>query len=367
TGAWYWYAKALKAETLWVAAKKAGMTVGSVGWPVTVGADIDYNVPEIWDPSEHPPTGKRTIENSTPGLIDKIIAAGSPGKADDFRTNATEFIIKNYRPNLVLLHLFELDDTEHKFGPLTPQAFETMEKEDGYIGGIVQAIRDAGIADKTTFFIVSDHGFAAISKTFEPDVLLVKAGLITLGPDGKPVSWKAAAWADGGSCGIVLADPKDKETEKAVTELFSKLVTKPSSPVNRVIPRKELDQLEAMPQAVIMLDANPGFTFEEALTGPSVRDSRKDQRGTHGYLPSRAEMRSSLIVFGEDARVGERVSVARMIDIGPTAAAVLGLDLADSEGAPLAQMVKPGTIQPLSPEQRKEKRSNRKKRNTGKP
>ncbi|HYM00609.1 MAG TPA: ectonucleotide pyrophosphatase/phosphodiesterase, partial [Blastocatellia bacterium] len=109
TGDWYWYSKALTAETLWMAAKIAGLTVGSVGWPVTVGADIDYNVPEIWDPSEHPPTGKRTVENSTPGLIDKITAAGPPGTADEFRTNATAFIIKNYKPNLVLLHLYELD------------------------------------------------------------------------------------------------------------------------------------------------------------------------------------------------------------------------------------------------------------------
>jgi len=44
---WYWYAKALKAETLWTVAKKAGLTTAAVGWPVTVGAEIDYNVPEI--------------------------------------------------------------------------------------------------------------------------------------------------------------------------------------------------------------------------------------------------------------------------------------------------------------------------------
>jgi predicted AlkP superfamily pyrophosphatase or phosphodiesterase len=50
TREWYWFAEALKTETLWSVAKKAGLVTASVGWPVTVGADIDYNVPEISDP-----------------------------------------------------------------------------------------------------------------------------------------------------------------------------------------------------------------------------------------------------------------------------------------------------------------------------
>src|SRR2546427_4104140 len=60
TREWYWFSEALKTETLWSMAKKSGLVTANVGWPVTVGADIDYNVPEIADPKENPPTGKRT-------------------------------------------------------------------------------------------------------------------------------------------------------------------------------------------------------------------------------------------------------------------------------------------------------------------
>src|SRR5712692_7023075 len=79
TREWYWYADAIKTETLWSMAKKAGLVTATVGWPVTVGANIDYNVPEIFDPKENPPTGKRTAQYATPGLLAKALAAGSGG------------------------------------------------------------------------------------------------------------------------------------------------------------------------------------------------------------------------------------------------------------------------------------------------
>jgi hypothetical protein len=75
--------------------------------------------------------------------------------------------------------------------------------------------------DQTTFFLVSDHGFAAVSRRFEPNVVLVKEKLITLNESGKPTSWKAAAWPAGGSSAIVLHDAGDKETERRVTQIFS--------------------------------------------------------------------------------------------------------------------------------------------------
>jgi predicted AlkP superfamily pyrophosphatase or phosphodiesterase len=62
TKEWYWFSKDLKIETLWSMAKRAGLTTGNVGWPVTAGAEIDYNVPEIADPTEKIQTGKRTLQ-----------------------------------------------------------------------------------------------------------------------------------------------------------------------------------------------------------------------------------------------------------------------------------------------------------------
>jgi len=353
TREWYWFADALKTETLWSMAKKAGLVTAGVGWPVMVGADVDYNVPEIVDPKENPPTGKRTAQYATPGLLEKALAAGSgaDNTTDGRRTTISEYLINTYKPNLMLIHLIALDDAHHKNGPRTPAAIATTEQMDGYVGRIIEATRKAGIFDQTTFFLVSDHGFADVNKKFEPNVVLVKEKLITLAADGKPSDWKAAAWPAGGSCAIVLRDPNDKETAAKVTSIFSRIAAS-KGPINRVLNQAELKRLQSIPNAVLMMDAAPGVSFGEELTGPEVHDS-KDYKGTHGQLPSRADMHSALIVYGAGARVGAKMALARMIDIGPTAAAVLGMSFANAQGRPIAELLKPGLIPPPPKKEKK--------------
>ena len=356
TKEWYWFADALKSETLWRMSKGAGLVTANVGWPVTVNADIDYNVPEIFDPKENPPTGKRTAQYATPGLLAKALAHGSGGddSTDGRRTAISEYIINAHKPNLMLIHLIALDDTHHKNGPRSPAAIETTQRMDAYIGRIFEAVRKAGIFEKTTFFLVSDHGFAQVNTKFEPNVVLVNEKLITLGADGKPTDWKAAAWLAGGSCAIVLQDPNDKETAAKVAAVFNKIAAG-KGPINRVLNQIEIKKLEAVPTAVLMLDAAPGFSFGEELTGPEMHDS-KDYRGTHGQLPSRVEMRSALIVYGAAARVGAKMGLVRMIDIAPTAAAVLGLSFSNAEGTPIAELLKPGVVPPQPPKKKEKKK-----------
>jgi predicted AlkP superfamily pyrophosphatase or phosphodiesterase len=346
TKEWYWFADALKTPTLWSIAKKAGLSTAAVGWPVTAKAEIDYNVPEIVDPAENPPTSKRTLQYSTQGLMQKALAAntGSDTTIDGRRTSISEYIIKEYKPRLMLIHLIDLDSAHHKYGPRTPEALQVAEREDGYLGRIIEATKQAGIFDKTTFIVVSDHGFAAIDKKYAPNVTLVKEGLITLDENGKAKDWKAAAWPAGGSCAIVLRDANDKDTAAKVTEIFKRLLERSNSPLNRLLPAAELKRLGAIPEALLMLEGASGFSFDEALTGPEVRDSGKDYRGTHGYLPTRAEMRASLIIYGAKAKVGGRLALAKMLDIGPTAAAFLGLSFENVEGKAINELVKAGTI-----------------------
>ena len=356
TREWYWFSNALKSETLWGLAKKAGLVTAAVGWPVTVGADIDYNMPEILDPNENPPTPKRTLQYTTPALLTDLrgLNLAAITATDARRTAVSEFIIRTYKPNLMLIHLVELDGVHHRFGPRTTPAIETAEREDGYVARIVEAVKAAGIFEKTTFLLVSDHGFADVTKRFEPGVVLVKEKLITLDGNGKPVDWKAAVWPAGGSCAIVLRNPDDKETASKVQAVFSRIAQRNGGPLNRVITQDELKRLGAVPNATVMLEAAPRFAFGDDLTGPEEHEA-KDYRGTHGHLPSRAELRSALIVYGEAARVGARMPLARMIDIAPSAAGLLGLRFPVVEGAPIRELIKESFILPTQKKKKAEK------------
>lgn len=59
-GEWYWNEDKIKCKTLWDAVKEAGMTSGSVFWPVTVGAPINYNFPV-----RRPEKGEKGNNNKT--------------------------------------------------------------------------------------------------------------------------------------------------------------------------------------------------------------------------------------------------------------------------------------------------------------
>jgi predicted AlkP superfamily pyrophosphatase or phosphodiesterase len=342
TRGWYWFADAIQTGTLWTAAEDAGLVTAAVGWPVTAGARIDHNVPEIWDPSGATRPGERVRKESTPGAFEEAFgSAGNDGLGpDETRVRLAASILARHRPNLMLIHFVELDIAHHRFGPRTPEALREAEKQDENIGRILEAARDAGILERTAFLIVSDHGFAATRRTFEPNVLLARAGLISLDAQGAPLDWKAASWSAGGSCAIVLRDPRDTATAAKVEALFQQVLQRAGGPLRQILDRPALDRIGAIPRAALMLEAAPGFELEQALSGPEIHESAADHRGTHGYLPTDPAMRSALIAHGAGVRRGARRDLVRMIDIAPTAAALLELELPQAEGTPLADFLR---------------------------
>ncbi len=82
-----------------------------------------------------------------------------PGNdSDDFCVYTTAHIIKKEKPFFTFIHLDDPDETGHKMGHGTPAYYETLQKVDIRIGKIVQAVKDAGIADETIIIVTADHG-----------------------------------------------------------------------------------------------------------------------------------------------------------------------------------------------------------------
>jgi hypothetical protein len=103
--------------------------------------------------------------------------------------------------------------------------------------------------------------------------------------------------------------------------------------VYRVLGRGELRALHADPRAAFMLEAADGHFFGNNLTGEPVTDTKT--RGQHGFLPTHADYRASFVARGPGVAGGRDLGEVRMIDIGPTVAASLGLKLRDADGRPL--------------------------------
>jgi predicted AlkP superfamily pyrophosphatase or phosphodiesterase len=342
TGSWFWFARDIKADTLWDAAARRGLSVGLVSWPVSTGAG-DWNVPEIWSPGKSPFESRDTVrEYARPrGLVEEVERADpelfknlTPDEGDDMRTRFAEYIIAHKRPQLMLVHLFDLDHFEHSYGPFTSQAFTTLEKVDGYIGRLLAAVERAGLLSETAVFIVSDHGFMAISRTFNPLIVLEQAGLVKIAPDAdgrrRIIEWRALPYISGGSCAIILRDDQDQEALRRAREAFRPYE---QQGILRIIDRSELERLGANPRAAFALEAAEGYAFGGGLTGETITPSLN--RGTHGYLPTLPDYRASFIAAGAGIERKGKIGEIRMIDIGPTVARLLGLELRDAQGRAL--------------------------------
>ena len=67
---WLWYSEDIRVPTLWEAAASAGYSVGSVSWPVSVGAKgVAYLIPEYWRAPKSAEDVKLIRALSTPGLV----------------------------------------------------------------------------------------------------------------------------------------------------------------------------------------------------------------------------------------------------------------------------------------------------------
>jgi predicted AlkP superfamily pyrophosphatase or phosphodiesterase len=327
---WYWYAEDLKVPTLWEAAAKAGYVVGSVSWPVTVGArGISWLIPEYWRASNDEDL-KLMHALSTPGLMKELepqagkyitdLDDAIPG--DWARTHYAEAIIRRKHARFVTVHLAALDHLEHASGPFSPDSNSTLEEIDRMVGTLEQAMRDE--TRNTAICIVSDHGFAAIDHQFNIGVPFVKAGLITLN-EGKTTTvkdWTASPWVTGGSAFVILKDPHDRKVRDAVEKLLDGLAADPANGIDRILGRGEIFTLGGTPNAEFAVDMKPGFSVSGALDGPVVREIKPG--GTHGYAPTHPEMLASFLISGPGIRQNFDLGEIDMRSEAATLASYLG-------------------------------------------
>jgi predicted AlkP superfamily pyrophosphatase or phosphodiesterase len=335
---WRWYAEDIRAPTLWDAVRARDLTSALIWWPATVGARATAVVPEIWR-SGGAEDVKLARAVSTPGILDAVRArfpnftAGftPPAVKDESVSDIAVHLIETLRPNLLMLHLPQVDHEQHARGPFSKSAIDAIENADRQIARLIAAAKNAGIWNETALVVVSDHGFARISRSVRPGILLAKGGLITI-DRGRVKNWKAAVAATGGYGYIYVNDPKDSETRKALLEIFLPLVNKPDSGIRRVYTQEEIRAKGGDFSAFLALEGADGFEVIDGYTGNYLAPAFFT--ATHGYDPERPEMSASLLIYGPAIAPG-KIEAARLIDVAPTIARWLGLKLDKAEGTAL--------------------------------
>jgi predicted AlkP superfamily pyrophosphatase or phosphodiesterase len=345
-GVWYWYAEDIKTPTLWDAAKASGYVVGSVSWPVSVGApSVAWNIPEYWRAMKSPEEIKLVRAISTPGLFRDLepIAGRYTNDLDDVipgdeaRTRYAVAMIGEKRVRFLTIHMAGFDHVEHEAGPYSPEAFRVLEAIDGMVAEMEKAMR---AADPTAIVcVVSDHGFAATTKETHLNAALVEAGLVRLTPPRPEApqtiaDWDAVAWNSGGSAAIMLNNAGDRAVATKVEQLLRRLAADPANGIAAILDPAQIAGMGGTAGPAFVVDFRPGYAAGGALTGPVVRD-RKTTGGAHGYAPTHPELLASFIVAGPGIAAGKNLGEIDMRAIAPTLARLMGVPFPTADLPPL--------------------------------
>jgi len=333
----------IRTVTIYDVLHQAGQTSSAINWPCTRNTDslID-NFPDVPDAFQH----------TTPRLIAELKAAGlltdktveefgklSGPARDRIWTDAVCHSIRTRKPNLVLFHPLNVDGVHHRYGPQTPAGYTAVAFADTLVRDVVDAIDDAGIRDKTTIMIVSDHGFINIPKTLQPNVLLRKAGLLTV--EGAQINTARAQVVPEGGIGMLyLTVPDQNESDrKKVIDLF-----RDQEGVAAILTPEEFSKY-GLPQpreysqmADLILVAKDGYGVGASATGEDFVTPSTTTLGTHGFLSTNPKMNATFVASGAGIRKGVTIDAVENIDVSPTIARLLGVEFNMVDGKVLTEI-----------------------------
>ena len=277
----YWSFIKIKAPTLTQCLATQGKTIGAVNWPVTVNAPINWNLPEVYARRSGDSSDMETVDKfGTAGLVAEVTKADPSFNEewldDRARAIATEYILKTKKPDLMLLHLAELDSQQHEEGPFTPHDRAVIERSDALIGDILKVLpKDYDLA------LVSDHGFEALDHM---------------------AALKVMAAADGISGPITIAAGMVSTSDQTVAGWLRGLSGK--GDVGREIAHDELVKYAPnSASAVAAFEPMPHVMFSNAASGDA--HPKPGEKGNHGFWPTRPDYHSIFLLSGPGVKPGK--------------------------------------------------------------
>jgi predicted AlkP superfamily pyrophosphatase or phosphodiesterase len=342
----------VKVPTIYDLAKAAGLKTAAVRWPCTRGARaIDWNSPDLGEDS-------LILRYTTPALLEECKEAGykltqkedGTGKIGTFTLqesidddtkwmNVFDMVLRKHHPNLALLHLVEVDHTEHADGPRSPEAYEAIKAADGQVKQVLDVL-EKDYPGKATLIIVSDHGFSANKIGVLPNVVLKEAGLVEA--QGKKVTGGSVEVVpQGGSAFVYILDDANRdEIIKKVKAAFANV-----EGVSSVIGSDEFAEYGiANPrrdphEPDMMLFAKMGYFFGDTAAGSIPVDTKPERKGSHGHDSHFPDLHAMFIAWGDGIKPGVQLSEIDNRSVAPTIAKLLGVEIPNAEGKPLTEVL----------------------------
>ena len=323
------------APTIYDAAFQAGLTTAQVDWVAIYNAEtINWQFPELPNPDN--PIEKELLADHTVTAEQlKTYEEGSEAWQDEIWADAAVKILEQHKPNLLLFHLLMLDNANHAYGPMSQASYTAMALLDSHVKRILDTLEKTGQASKATVIVVSDHGFRSFKHKIHPNVLLREKGLV-----GGPEPLRADAWVmpNGGTAMVYVTRPERRaELTTRLRDIFTG-----AEGVQRVYGPEEFANLGIPTPAMsdqgpdLLLAASPDYLFSNGTDGEYLTN---DTGGTHGYLNTDPKMQAIFIAWGAGIPTGIQLKGISNLDVAPTIAALLGVNLPTARGHAIQEIV----------------------------
>jgi predicted AlkP superfamily pyrophosphatase or phosphodiesterase len=338
---WRDKAELVRVPTVYDVAHQAGLTTAQVDWVAILNSGtIDWEFLEVPKPN-----GAIERELIDRGAITAAeVAAFGKGKNIAWRdmmwTRAATHIVREHKPNLLLFHLLTTDAINHSTGPGSQASFTACAYVDRLVGDLLDALGAAGLKDKATLLITTDHGFKKVAKVVFPNVALRKAGLVQV--DKEKVSrCDAYVMAQGGMAFVYVNDPERREAlVPQLRDLFASMEGVASVVDGNDGPKFGMPLPAENPgMGDLVLFAKGGYAFKSSFDGEEIVAPSTNYLGTHGYIASDPELDGIFIAWGHGIKKAGRLPRIRNVDVAPTVAELLGVRLPTSEGRVLGELL----------------------------
>jgi len=263
--------------------------------------------------------------------------------SDEAKICAACDIIKKYKPHLLTLHLGQIDYYRHRYGIFNDMVTKGVEQSERYLQMLFDACTEAGTYDKTNFVVLSDHGQINYTRHMNINLLLEREGLLHFDVDERLSSWDAWIKTANFSGQVYLREPGDKRLYDHVYRMLTQYCEEGNMGISRVYSAEEAREEEGLYgdfSFVVESDDTTLFSsdWREPLFSPAQPESPGYSRGSHGHHPSKGPQ-PVFLAIGPDIKTGIIIEKGQLIDEAPTFARLLDVDLPDTEGRVMEEIL----------------------------
>lgn len=323
----------VKVKTLIDLAFENNLVTAGVDWPVTVGAPYKYLFPGNVN-SPNSVDESKWLYNTCKGPVYDVLPTPDSMRhvTDNQRGDLAALFYKELLPDLLTLHYNDLDELSHATGYMTQADLAQLEYIDQSIGELKKAIELTGTMNSTTWIIVSDHGFVNLTEQLSPGVILAKYNLTTPTGDFDYIAYMI----NSGGCSAIYTRPNITSDQlKMVDIAIQEIISTSNNRILKLWTASDLALAGGFSDAYVVLESILGVTFTDNLTGPFLASHGG---GGHGWSPFHPEMMGSFIAFGPRIQQNVQLNTVRLVDIAPTIAKLLNIEMTNVDGRVLSEI-----------------------------